>query len=378
MNIVEKFSRSLAHIEALYMYVNRGALKNQCLEELEARWPGLGYKAWNDVEEEASKLEPQILVGDLKRYVINVIEEKYGKELAKEVNKRIQSLKPDEFRVVVAFSRLWMSGFKTTDEDELSMTLEACLNVRGKKAIEVLWRTGLINRAHRSSTSRYIPKIYVPKYVEEVLAKYSYIELRLDTNVREALEKSLAEHPLKACIAVYGLQELIDELVQAMTGLPLSSVLYKLSINGVVKAGRPCPLLREEILKWWRQLTMNVLLNCADVLKALKTSGYIIRELYDEHMNLPLILSYRDGLRMAFIAMPAILPLKQVRNFNPGVPKIILTPKVNAPLRETLQMLRSSSIVHVSKKVTVYGGESVEFLAQVLRSGGLELDVQQV
>ena len=191
MEIIEKFSKSLAHIEALYMYVNKGAFKNQCIEELEARWPGIGSKAWSDVENEASKLEPQIFVGSLKHQILRAIEDIYGKELAKEVGKRIQALSPEDFRVIVAFSKMWMQGFRTTDEDELSMALEACLGIKGSRTIETLWRVGLINRAHRSAVSRYMPKIYVPAYVKELLEKYSHEPLPLQVNVEEALHQSL-------------------------------------------------------------------------------------------------------------------------------------------------------------------------------------------
>ncbi|MHC1636705.1 MAG: hypothetical protein ACXQTU_00830 [Candidatus Nezhaarchaeales archaeon] len=379
MEIIEKFSKSLAHIEALYMYVNKGAFKNQCIEELEARWPGIGSKAWSDVENEASKLEPQILVGSLKHQILRAIEDIYGKELAKEVDKRIQALSPEDFRVIVAFSKMWMQGFRTTDEDELSMALEACLGIKGSRTIETLWRVGLINRAHRSAVSRYMPKIYVPAYVKELLEKYSHEPLPLQVNVEEALHQSLIEDPLKACVAVYGLDELIDELVQVMIGLPIKSIVHKLNIKRVMKAGKTCPLIKDEVYESWKRLIMKETSKYVDaIIKGLESSGYDAKRLYDDYMRLPLILSYRDGLQAAMIIMPAILPLKQIRNFNPGALKIALTLRLNAPPQETLQLLRLSSIAYIENdKAVIHGDKGINFLIQILKEGGLKLEVRQ-
>lgn len=379
MEIIEKFSKSLAHIEALYMYINKGSFKSQCIEELEARWPSIGSKAWSDIESEASKLEPQILVGSLKHQVLRMIEDSYGKELAKEVDKRIRALSPEGFRIIVAFSKMWAQSFRTMDEDELSMAFEACLDVKGSRAVEVLWRVGLINRAHRSAISRYMPKIYVPAYVKELLEKYSHEPLPLQVDVKEALRQALTEDPLKACVAVYGLNELIDELVQVMRGLPIKSIVHKLNIKGVMKAGRPCPLIKDEIDESWKHLVIEKTSRYVDVIiKGLESLNCDVRMIYDSYMKLPLILIYRNGLQAALIFMPAILPIKQIRNFNPGVLKIALTLKLNAPPREALQLLRLSSMVCIENdKAVIHGNKGIGFLAQILKEGGLKLEVHQ-
>jgi len=379
LRLLEKFSDSLPHIEALYMYVNRGAFKNQCLEELEARWPSMGSKAWSDVEAEASKYEPQILVGDLRRQVIRAIEERYGELLLREVERRVQALGPSELAVVVAFSKMWVQGVKTTDEDELSTILEACLGIRGSKAIEVLWRTGLINRSHRPAVSRYMPKLYVPSYLKPLIEKWARNPLPLQANVKALLEEVLVEDPFKACAAVYGADQLIDYLVEVTLGLPLKSVLYKWSIKGLMKAGRACPLLMSEIEKAWREILESVFSRTLKRLsEALKSLNYKYRATYDAYMKLPVLYGYRDGLVMAIMFMPAILPLAHVRSFSPDALKVIFTYNLNVPPREALNVLRLSSIVWArsNEEVVVYAEEGLAILEELLEAGGLKVVVQ--
>jgi len=375
LKLLEKFSDSLPHVEALYMYVNRGAFKNQCLEELEARWPSMGSKAWSDVEAEASKYEPRILVGDLKRRVIKAIEERYGELLLKEVERRVQALDPCELAVVVAFSKTWLQGLRTTDEDELSTILEACLGVRGSEAVEVLWRTGLINRAHRPATSRYMPKVYVPSYLKPLIERLAQAQFPVQVNVKALLEGALAEDPFKACAAVYGVDQLIDELVQMALGLPLRSVLYKWNIKGLMKAGKACPLFADEIDKAWKEIVENA---SAAPLKALsqslKSLNYEYRAVYDAYMKLPILYGYREGLAVAIIFMPAILPLAHIRSFSPDALKVALTYSLNVPPWKALDALRLSSIIWVrGKEATVYAREGLEVLEGLLKVGGFEV-----
>jgi len=376
--LLEKFSGSLPHVEALYMYVNRGAFKNQCLEELEARWPSIGPKAWSDVEAEASKYEPRILVGDLKRRVMKAIEEEYGDLLLKEVEKRVRALSPSEFAVIVAFSKLWLRGLKTTDEDELSTVLEACLGIRGSKAVEVLWRTGLINRAHRPATSRYMPKVYVPGYLKPLIEKYAQGQLPIQTSVKALLQEALAEDPFKACAAVYGTHQLIDELVQVALGLPLRSVLSRWNVRGLMKAGKACPLLADEIEKAWREIVESEFVEALKALSgALKCLNYECKVAYDAYIKLPMLYGYRDGLVMAIIFMPAILPLAHVRSFSPDALKVAFTHNLNAPPREALNALRLSSIVWArNDEVAVYAKEGLEVLEEVLKAGGFKVVAQ--
>ncbi len=377
MELIDKLSKSLAHIEALYMYVNKGSFKNQCIEELEARWSEKGIEAWNEVEKEASKLEPHILIGNLRHEIMKTIEERYGEQLASEIKRRIKLLDPTSLKVIIAFSKMWSRGFKTTDEDELSMALEACLDIRGSKAIEVLWKTGLINRAHRSAVSRYMPKIYIPKYAEKVLLMYSEEPLTLEVNIEDVLTRALAEDPLKACAAVYGVNELIDEMIQVMTGLPIKSIVHKLNIKGLMKAGKLCPLLKEKIVEAWRNVISRMLTSYADKLKrGLKPMGYEAKWTFDDHMKLPMLLCYSGGLKLAVVLMPAILPIKQLRNFSPGVAKAALTLKLNAPPRESIKMLRLSSLIHVEEgKATIYGDEEIDVVRQALEKEGLSIEV---
>jgi len=376
--LLEKFSGSLPHVEALYMYVNRGAFKNQCVEELEARWPSIGLNAWNDVEAEASKYEPRILVGDLKRRVIRAIEERYGDLLLEGVEKRVRALSPNELAVVVAFSKMWLQGLRTTDEDELSTVLEACLGVRGSKAVEVLWRTGLINRAHRPATSRYMPKIYVPGYLKPLIERYAQGQLPIQADVKALLQKALVEDPFKACAAVYGAHQLIDELVQASLGLPLKSVLYKWNIKGLMKAGKACPLLAGEIERAWREIVEGAFVEVLKALsKALKSLDYECKVVYDTYIKLPMLYGYRDGLVMAITFMPAILPLIHVRNFSPDALKAIFTHNLNVPPQEALNALRLSSIIWArGDEVVIYAKEGLEVLEEVLKAGGFKVVVQ--
>jgi len=373
--LLEKFSSSLPHVEALYMYVNRGALKNQCLEELEARWPSVGLKAWSDVEAEASKYEPRILVGDLKRRLVRAIEERYGDLLLKEVEKRVQALGPIELAIVVAFCKVWLRGLRTTDEDELSTFLEACLEVRGPKAVETLWRTGLINRAHRPAVSRYMPKVYVPSYLRPLVERLAQAQLPKQANVKALLEEALAEDPFKACAAVYGADQLIDELVQAALGLPLKSVLYRWNIRGLMKAGRACPLLAEEIERAWREIVEGAFSGVLrDLDEALRSLGYEYRVTYDAYIKLPMLYVYRDSLVMVIIFMPAILPLAHVRNFSPEALKVAFTYNLNVPPREAISALRLSSIVWVrGKEVAVYDKEGLNALEGLLEAGGFKV-----
>jgi len=376
--LLRKFSDSLPHIEALYMYVNKGAFKSQCLEELEARWPSMGSKAWSDVEAEASKYEPHILVGDLKRRLTRAIEERYGDLLLKEVEKRVQALGPSELAVVVAFSKMWLQGLRTTDEDDLSTILEACLGIRGSKALEVLWKTGLVNRAHRPAVSRYMPKVYVPGYLKPLIEKYAQSPLSIETNVKALLEGALAEDPLKACAAVYGADQLIDELVQAALGLSLKSVLYKWNIKGLMKAWKTCPLLADEIEKAWREITENafsrVLKNLSEALTSL---NYEYKMTYDAYIKLPILYCYRNGLAMAIIFMPAILPLTHVRSFSPDALKVVLTYSLNVPPRETLNVLRLSSVVWAKdREVVIYAKEGLAVLIELFKAGGFEIVLQ--
>jgi len=379
LRLLEKFSGSLPHIEALYMYVNRGAFKSQCLEELEARWPSMGSKAWNDVEAEASKYEPQILVGDLKRQVIRAIEERYGDLLLREVERRVQALGPSELAAVVAFSKIWLQGIKTTDEDELSTIIEACLGTRGSKAVEVLWRTGLINRAHRPAVSRYMPKVYVPSYLEPLIEKCAQNPLPLQVNVKALLEEALAEDPFKACAAVYGADQLIDELVKVTLGLSLRSVLYRWNIKGLMKAGRACPLLTSEIEKAWREMVESTFSRTLKRLsEAFKSLNYEYIVAYDAYIKLPVLYGYSDGLVMAIIFMPAILPLAHIRSFSPDALKVIFTYNLNVPPQEALNVLRLSSIAWVrgDEEVVVYAKEGLAVLEELLKAGGLKVVVQ--
>jgi hypothetical protein len=373
--LLEKFSNSLPHVEALYMYVNRGAFKNQCLEELEARWPSIGPEAWRDVEAEASKYEPHILVGDLKHCVIKTIEERHGALLLKEVEKRVQALDPHKLAAVVAFSKMWLRGLRTTDEDELSTILEACLGIQGSEAVETLWRVGLINRAHRPATSRYMPKVYVPGYLKPLIEKLAQAPLSIQTNVKALLEKALAEDPFKACAAVYGVDQLIDELVQVVLGLPLKSVLYKWNIKGLMKAGKACPLLADEIDKAWREIVES---SSSAPLKALsqslKSLNYECRAAYDIYMKLPILYGYHEGLVMVIIFMPTILPLAHVRSFSPDALKVVFTYRLNVPPKEALNALRLSSIIWArGKEVVIYAKEGLEVLEELVKTGGFEV-----
>ncbi len=376
--LLKKFSGSLPHVEALYMYVNRGAFKSQCLEELEARWPSIGSRAWSDVEAEASKYEPHILVGTLRRRLVEAIEEEYGDLLLKEVEKRVRALGPSELAIVVAFSKMWLKGLKTTDEDELSTILEACLGVRGPKAVEVLWRTGIINRAHRPATSRYMPKVYVPGYLKPLIERCAQGLLPLNVDVKALLEKALAEDPLKACAAVYGADQLIDELVQATLGLPIKSVLRRWNIDGLMRAGRACPLLVDEIERAWREIVEGASSRVLEsLIKALTSLNYLCRAIYDAHIKLPVLYGYRDGLAMAIIFMPAILPISQVRSFSPDALKVALTYNLNVPPRESLNALRLSSIVWVrDREALIYAKEGLAVLERLLRAGGFEVVAQ--
>jgi hypothetical protein len=375
LTLLKKFSHSLPHVEALYMYVNKGAFKNQCLEELEARWPSMGSKAWSDVEAEASKYEPHILVGDLKRRVIKAIEEMYGDLLLKEVERRVRALDFGKLAVVVAFSKMWLQGLRTTDEDELSTILEACLGVRGSEAVEVLWRTGLINRAHRPATSRYMPKVYVPGYLGPLIEKLAQAQLPIQTNVKALLERALAEDPFKACAAVYGVDQLIDELVQIVLGFPLRSVLYKWNIRGLMKAGKACPLLADEIDKAWREIVEDVSSVALKALsQSLKSLNYECRVVYDAYMKLPILYGHREGLVMTIIFMPAILPLAHVRNFSPDALKVAFTHNLNVPPRRALDVLRLSSIIWArGKEALIYARNGLEVLEEVLKAGGFEV-----
>jgi hypothetical protein len=373
--LLEKFSNSLPHVEALYMYVNRGVFKGQCLEELEARWPSIGSKAWSEVEAEASKYEPHILVGDLKRRVIRAIEERYGDLLLKEVERRIQALGPSELAVVTAFSKTWLQGLKTTDEDELSTILEACLGIRGSKAVEILWKTGLINRAHRPATSRYMPKVYVPGYLRSLIERLAQAQLPIRMNVKALLERALAEDPFKACAAVYGANQLIDELVQTALGLPITSVLHKWSIEGLMKAGKACPLLADEIEKAWREIVEDAFSETLNTLsESLKSLNYKYRAVYDVYIKLPILYGYRDGLAMAIIFMPAVLPLTHVRSFSPDALKVAFTHKLNVPPREALNALRLSSIIWArDKEVVLYAEEGLDVLEKLLKMSGFDV-----
>lgn len=378
MELLNKFSDSLPHIEALYMYVNKGPFNVQCLEELEARWPLMGLKAWSDVEREASKYEPQILIGALKHQIVKAIEEVYGEPLSREVSKRILSLDNIELAVVIAFSKMWIQGFKTTDEDELSTALEACLGFPGTKAIETLWRVGLINRAHIPTTSKYKPRIYVPGYVKPIIEKYSQYSLPLKSDIKTLLERTLIEDPLKVCVAVYGADQLIDDLVRLIVGLPLNSIMYKLNFEGIMKAGKVCPLMVNEIEKAWRQILKDKFSEILNLLhRAFKSLGYTCRTVYDESMKLPIAYGYYNGLRVAMILMPAVLPLNHVRSFSPDANKVALTFNLNAPPRDAMNILRLSSIVHVTnEKATIYGEEGIDFLVQLLEVGGFKVDVK--
>ncbi|MEM4653219.1 MAG: hypothetical protein QW535_03850 [Candidatus Nezhaarchaeales archaeon] len=377
VELLKKLSNSLPHIEALYMYINRGAFKSQSLEELEARWPSISSKVWSDVENIALKYEPHILIGPFKNRILRIIEREYGDLLLKEVSKRIQSLSPEELAVIIAFSKMWIKGFKVTDEDILSTALEACLDVRGSKAVEVLWRVGIINRAHRPAISRYIPKIYVPNYVKPLLEAYSQRPLPLRVEIKEILKEALAEDPLKACAAVYETDQLVDELVQVVYSLPLKSIVHKLNIKGLMKAGRTCPLLIAEVEKAWRQILEEMFSNILNVIfKAFASLGYSCRVTYDAHMKLPIAYGYREGLEMAMIFMPAILPLSQVRSFSPGALKIVLTLNLNSPPRETMEILRLSSIVYVrGGEAQIYTNVSPDSLERLLKAGGFKVDV---
>ncbi|MEM4575969.1 MAG: hypothetical protein QW701_00755 [Candidatus Nezhaarchaeales archaeon] len=378
VELLKKFSDSLPHIEALYMYVNKGSFNIQCLEELEARWPSMGLKAWSDVEREASKYEPQILVGALKHQIVKVIEERYGELLSSEVFKRTSLLNYEELAVVVAFSKMWVQGFKTTDEDELSTALEACLGIPGVKAIEILWKVGLVNRAHIPTISKYKPRIYVPGYVKPVIEKYSQYSLPLKVEIKALLEKALIEDPLKVCVAVYGVDQLIDELVRLMVGLPLNSIMHKFNIEGIMRVGRVCPLIVDDIERAWRQILEDKFSEILNLLyRAFESLGYTYRTTYDESMKLPVTYGYSNGLRVAMILMPAILPLNHVRSFSPDAIKVVFTSNLNAPPREAMDFLRLSSIVYVAnREATIYGKEGVDYLMQLLEAGGFKVDVK--
>lgn len=359
------------------MYINRGAFKSQSLEELEARWPSIASKVWGDVESKTSKYEPHILIGPLKNQMMRAIEREYGDPLLKEVSKRIQSLNPEELMVVIAFSKIWSEGFRTTDEDVLSTILEACLSIRGSKAIEVLWRVGIINRAHRLATSRYVPRVYVPNYVKPLLESYSQRPLPLRVRVKELLEETLSGDPLKACAAVYGVDQLVDELVQAAYGLPLKSIVHKLNIKDLMKAGRVCPLMVVEVDKAWKQILEEMFSSVLkNISKAFASLGYSYRVTYDTHMKLPVIYGYSNNLEIAMIMMPAILPLSHVRSFNPDALKVVLTFNLNAPPHEAIDTLRLSSIVLVrGEEAQIYTKINSVLLVNLLRAGGFKVYV---
>ncbi|MEM2724147.1 MAG: hypothetical protein QXP47_00055 [Candidatus Nezhaarchaeales archaeon] len=378
MELLKEISKSLPHIEALYMYINKGAFKSQSLEELEARWPSIASKIWSDVENIASKYEPRIFINPLKDRILNIIEREYGDSLLKEVSRRIQSLNSEELMVIIAFSKMWVEGIRVTDEDTISTALEACLDVRGSKAVEVLWRVGIVNRAHRPAILRYIPKIYVPNYVKPLLEAYSQRPLPLRVEVKELLKEALAEDPLKACAAVYGIDQLVDELVQATYGLSLKSIIYKLNIKGLMKAGRTCPLLTAEVEKAWRQILEEMFSNILNAIsKAFTSLGYSCRVTYDAHMKLPIAYGYRNGLEIAMIFMPAILPLNQVRSFSPYALKVALTFDLNSPPQETMEILRLSSIVQViDEEVQIHTNVNPDMLIRLLRAGGFKVNVQ--
>ena len=164
-----------------------------------------------------------------------------------------------------------------------------------------------------------------------------------------------------------------------MIGLPIKSIVHKLNIKRVMKAGKTCPLIKDEMYESWKRLIMKETSKYVDaIIKGLESSGYDAKRLYDDYMRLPLILSYRDGLQAAMIIMPAILPLKQIRNFNPGALKIALTLRLNAPPQETLQLLRLSSIAYIENdKAVIHGDKGINFLIQILKEGGLKLEVRQ-
>lgn len=378
MELLKKFSNSLPHIEALYMYINKGSLKSQSLEELEARWPSMASKVWSDVENEVSKYEPRILTGSLKNRILNAIEREYGDYLLNEVFRRIRSLNPKELMVVIAFSKMWFEGFRTTDEDSLSTALEACLEIRGSKAVDVLWRVGIVNRAHRHAISRYVPKIYVPNYVKPLLKSFSQKPLPLQVEVKELLKEALTEDPLKACAAVYEVDQLIDELVQVTYGLPLKSIVHKLNIKGLMKAGRTCPLMVVEVERAWRQILEEMFSDTlSNISKAFTSLSYSCRVVYDAYMKLPVAYGYRSSLEIAIIFMPAILPLNHVRSFSPDALKVVLTLNLNAPPQGAIDILRLSSIVQVrDEEAQIYTKVRSDFLVHLLKAGGFEVNVQ--
>ncbi|MEM0320004.1 MAG: hypothetical protein QXS67_01135, partial [Candidatus Nezhaarchaeales archaeon] len=225
--------------------------------------------------------------------------------------------------------------------------------------------------------SRYIPKIYVPNYVKPLLEAYSQRPLPLQVEIKEILKEALAEDPLKACAAVYETDQLVDELVQVVYSLPLKSIVHKLNIKGLMKAGRTCPLLIAEVEKAWRQILEEMFSNILNVIfKAFASLGYSCRVTYDAHMKLPIAYGYREGLEMAMIFMPAILPLSQVRSFSPGALKIVLTLNLNSPPRETMEILRLSSIVYVrGGEAQIYTNVSPDSLERLLKAGGFKVDV---
>ncbi|RLF23242.1 MAG: hypothetical protein DRJ68_00270 [Thermoprotei archaeon] len=379
--LVEELSKSPAHLEALYMYLNKGSFPEQCIEELELRWPGLGYRAWREVEEVLVELGPQAMCGSFRSEVLRIIEEDYGRHIAEHVRIRINGLRGSELKALVAYCKMWASDFKSTDEDEVRMAVEACVG-RGVDVVEVLRRIGLINRAHRVSTSRYVPKVYVPKYVEPILLELSERELELRLDIEDPLSSILAEDPLKACVAVYGIDEVIDELVKSMTGLSTMSLTPKLTVEGFMKAGVVCPLLRGAVQEAWRRVVEKSTRGLTSLLRScLLSCGFSVEELLDEELKMPLTLAYGSkGLEVALCFSPSVLPVKPLMMFNPDCHKSLVVEKLNAPPREAVKFLRLTSLVRVDYsrlRAQLYCAEA-QPLKGVLEAGGLSVEVQEL